>query len=233
MYGNRDTDRTIRPGQILNRRRFSARHGCGFDRLVVGEQGQWVGGVQLSTGSAAAICNLDRMVNRHWGCQVGGEVSNVFVDEAGMERAVHKLGPGQDLLQEPDVGGNPANPKLAQGAATACSGGGQVSSPNMGNDLGQQRVKCRSDLIARVAKAIGSDPWAARYLIVGEYPARWANHAVGSHGLGVDSRLDCYPSRCRAFGQAKFGQRTPFGQPDLGLHQINAGHLLGNRVLHL
>ena len=67
----------------------------------------------------------------------------------------------------------------------------------------------------------------------GDRARRRPGQAVGSDRLRVDPSLDRPAPHRGRFGQPDVGQAGARRQPQLGLHEIDAGHLFGDRVLDL
>ena len=105
----------------------------------------------------------------------------------------------------------------------------------MPDHLGEERVEGAVGSVAGVAKAICANAGAAGCFVGGEGAAGGAHHAVHADHLHVHSCLDRGPTRLRDpwVIESEGGDRIARGEADLGLDEVDTGHLLGHRVLDL
>ena len=103
------------------------------------------------------------------------------------------------------------------------------------DDLGEQRVERAAGAVARIAEPIGPHARSARRLVDRQRAAAGPHRAVRPDRFHVHARLDRVATRSGDPGpvQPQVFQRRALRQPDLGLHEIDAGHRLGDRVLDL
>ncbi|MNX81468.1 hypothetical protein D3C86_1131560 [compost metagenome] len=137
--------------------------------------------------------------------------------------------------QQVDIGRHAVDAELGQRAAQtpyrvveARRGGGD-------DELGQQRVIAGRRGIAGIAVGIHAHVRAAGRIEALEPALRGPRETLGVGGLGIDPQLDGKAARCRRRlrVEPRLAQRAPLGKGKLRRHQIHAGHLLGDRVLHL
>ena len=139
-----------------------------------------------------------------------------------------------DVFEELQVGEQAANAKLAQRAIHA--GRRLVGVVTPGRDLHQQRVVKRRNHRAGVGgSGVQPDPKAGGAAIGGE--AAVVGRETILRIFGGDAALHRVPieadlllSRQKTIGIADL---RAFADADLCLHQIDAGHFLGNRMLYL
>jgi len=164
------------------------------------------------------------------------EFGGVGVDPAHLEQAE----PGrlqhrpQQRLEQGHVGGHPGDVELGQRPQRPA--GRLLERSAVGDHLGQQRVVVRADGVTRVAGGVDAHAAPRR----GPEPAQRAGagseRAVGPQGLGVDPDLDRGAARVRAQRQGRQRQgrqRRAVGDTQPELDQVQAGDLLGDRVLDL
>ena len=98
-----------------------------------------------------------------------------------------------------------------------------------GNDgLGEQGVKFAVYLVARGDPRLDAHAWA-----LGHHErcdAAWSGEEVSRRVLGVNTKFEGVPPGFRVVGEP---QRLPCGDQEHLPHQVGAGGLLGDRVLHL
>ncbi len=105
----------------------------------------------------------------------------------------------------------------------------------MPDDFRQERVEGHARSVAAVAESVCSHPRTARGLVYGKGTGGRADGAVFTNRLHANPRLDGISPR---FGnawvvQTQVGDGCPFRQPDLRLDDVDTGHRLRHRVLHL
>ena len=104
----------------------------------------------------------------------------------------------------------------------------------MSDDLHEQRVKGKTGAITAVTAAVSAHARPARRLVDAEYAARGVDGAILTNRLHVHTYLDGISSWFRNLViEAKFGKRRALCEPDLSLHDVHAGNLLGHRVFNL
>ena len=155
------------------------------------------------------------------------------VDELGRIGVVQERRVFQQVDDKVDVGADPADAEFAQGPVhprDRLFGG-----LGLGRDLDQQRIIEPRDDPARIGRAaIKPDPHARRLAIGGD--AAIVGDEVVLRILGRDAALQRVARQahlglaCRA---RRLGQALALGHLDLGLHDVDAGHLLGHRVFDL
>ena len=157
-----------------------------------------------------------------------------LVDEAGGVVAVAELGVADHALEKQEVGGDAANPELAQ--RTVHAPGRLLRRRRPGGDLLQQRIVERRDQRAGIGRAAVEADAEAGGAAVGPDPPV-VRHEVVLGILGRDPALqrvaverDRLLGRHAAFRAADLGAG---GDVDLRLDDVDAGHLLGDRMLDL
>jgi hypothetical protein len=133
----------------------------------------------------------------------------------------------QHRQQEPAVGRDPRDPEPLQRPDEP--GDGLVARRAVGDDLGEHRIVVHPDL------APARDPGVPAN--AGQLRRRPQQHGAGRRQevarriLGIQPGLDRVPVEAdRALLE---GQRPSLGHLDLETHQVESGHELGHRVLHL
>ena len=151
---------------------------------------------------------------------------NAVVTAAGLEVRVV-----EDRLQERDVRGDAADPELRDRAPGPVDG--LLEGPAATGQLGQHRVEVRGDLGAGVRRtAVEADARPAGGAVRRDL-ARVGPEAVGGV-LGGDPALQRRAAELDGvLGEAEVGQRLAGRDPDLRLHQVDVGDLLGHGVLDL
>ena len=207
-------DHRDRPDRGLQRRP----HGLGaVNRLLGGGQGR--AGGALAEQAAGQVGS--------GGDQFGG----VGLDKGGGGLAGYHFLAGQQGAQHADCGVRPGDAEFRQGPGGP--GGGLVKGGALDDHLGQQGVVVGVGDIAGVAIAIDPHARTGRGLVGGQAAAGRLGVAVGGQGFQIDPGLDGETARGGRGAQADAGQGVAGGQADLGLHQIDAGHRLGDGVLDL
>ncbi len=184
-----------------------------------------------------------RLVDRHVGevgqqlgaavrAGPGGQQLRVVLDERGGEPSrPDEVRVVEDRLQERDVRGDAADPELRD--RTPGPVDGLVEGPAATGQLGQHRVEVRGDLGAGVRRtAVEADARPAGGAVRRDL-ARVGPEAVGGV-LGGDPALQRRAAELDGvLGEAEVGQRLAGRDPDLRLHQVDVGDLLGHGVLDL
>ena len=140
-----------------------------------------------------------------------------------------------DPPQESDVRLETADLKLLEGAAQSPGRGLELVRAGVDDHLRQQRIKIRVRGVAGDRIRVDPDAGTQGRLERRQLPARGTHRPIRLHLLRVDARLD-REATSRAdcwLLQTEVGQRFTRGDPELRQHQINSGHLLRHRVLHL
>ena len=146
-----------------------------------------------------------------------------------------RIGVGAAALQERDVGRHALDAELA----TARGAPGRTASAVVGrgavhDQLGEQRVEARVGRVAGVAEGVDAHAGPGGRLEGGERAAGRARAAVGVDRLHVDAQLHRVAARRgQRAGEAELGERARRRRAQLRLHQVDADHLLGDRVLDL
>ena len=158
----------------------------------------------------------------------------MLADEIDGGATAAKFRMRQHILEKADIGGDAANAKFAQRPVGALDR--PLQAPPPGGDLDQQRIEKGRDLGARIG---GADV---------ETDAETAGAAIGDQATEVGLEIPC-----RIFGgnaalhretvagerllrfdaDLRIAQTPPVGDVDLTADDIDAGHLLGDGVLHL
>ena len=108
----------------------------------------------------------------------------------------------------------------------------------MPDHLGEQRVEGGVGLVAARRVCVGAHSRSRGGLEDPEHAARRAHGAVGADRLEVDAGLHREPVHREPVDRAvaaepEVGERLARGEPQLCLHEVDAGDLLGDRVLDL
>ncbi len=168
------------------------------------------------------------------GRRLGRQLGDVLLDVARVDRALAGREALRERPQQRDVAGDAGQAERAERAAGLLGGGRQRL--GLGDHLGQQRVVANAGAVAGVAKPVDTDPRPGGRRVVHDLAAGRAHLTVGGDGLEVDPRLDrdAGGGGDRALAaQAQRLQRGAVGDLELQPHQVEAGDLLGHRVLHL
>ncbi len=166
---------------------------------------------------------------------LAGQLAHLRLDEPRVHLAGGHGRMGQQVLQEGDVGGRALDAKLRERAVGLGDGAAEAARACVHDHLGQQAVEPRRGAIAGVAEAVDSHAGPGRRLIDRERPAGRPRRAVRRHGLQVHSRLHRMAARRGhpVLAERQVGQSVAGGDLQLQAHQVQARHLLGDRVLHL
>ena len=157
----------------------------------------------------------------------------MLVDPARVDVSGGEIGMRQDVLEERDVGGDAFQPELAEGPRRPPRRAREVR--RVDDDLGEQRVERVARAIARVPASIGAHARPARWLVDRQGAAAGPHRAVRRDGFHVHARLDRVAARSGDVRriEPQVLQGRALRQPELGLHEVDAGHRLGDRVLDL
>ena len=160
------------------------------------------------------------------------QLGHVIVDEAGVDVVRRHLVTAQQVLQKADVGVHALDTELAQRPVAAPHGGGVVTAA-VHDQLGEQGVVVGAGAVAPVAEGVHAQAGAGGRLEGGQGAAGGACLAAGFHGLHINAQLHGEAQRLRRAGQAQVRQGGAAGHSQLRLHQVHAGDLFGDGVLHL
>ena len=153
--------------------------------------------------------------------------SMVSDEQGGARIARAELGMGQDGAQLVGVGRHARDVELVERAAEMVDRRVErARGARLADQLGQQRIELRRRRQADVAAGI--DPHAR--------PRRFAIGGERAGALRDDARLHGIAARHAdrlLVGQAQRGERSARGDAELRLDQVEAHHLLGDRVLDL
>ena len=164
-----------------------------------------------------------------------GEQLRMVVDEAGGDPPLPECIVAHQPFEEGDVGGDPADPELPERAPHPVDRARARRRPR--GDLLQKRVVVPGDDRPRVGgAAVEANAEAGRAPVRGD-AAVVGNEAI-ERVLGGDPALHGMAPKRDGVLRGTGGVRTipdgaSFGHPDLGLHQVHSGDLLGDRVLDL
>ena len=164
-----------------------------------------------------------------------GQQRRVVVDEAGRDPAVPERLVADEALEERDVGRDPPDPELPEGAPHAADRARPGGRPH--GDLLEERVVVPGDDRARVGgPAVEADPEPGRHAVGGD-PAVVGDEAVEGV-LGRDPALHRVPPEHdvllrRAGGVRPVPDVRSLRDADLGPDEVHPGHLLGHGVLDL
>ena len=163
------------------------------------------------------------------------QLLGVVVEPAGVEVAGGKVRMAEDALQPGDVRRGSSDPELVERPRGALHRVAEVVRGRVGDHFGQERVERRVRLVAGVAAAVDPHARAARGLVSREDAGGRPHGALGVQRLQVDPRLDRKAARADGFrlSEPETGKRLAGGDPQLCLHQVDAGDRFGHRVLHL
>jgi hypothetical protein len=189
-------------------------HGCRAVRLVDGHVSEER--EQLAAAVALATC-------RHQ--------LRVGLDERRGDVAAGEIGILEHRLQERDVRGDPADPELRDGATGLLDG--LLEGPSATGELGEHRVEVRGHLGAGVDRAAVDAHAGAARRAVGRDLAGVRAEAVGGV-LGGDPALERGAAQHHVvLGETEVLECLAGGDPQLRLHEVDVGDLLGHRVLDL
>ena len=163
------------------------------------------------------------------------EISDMGLDEAGADAVLDKIRMRQNRRQERDVGGDAADPELAQRPRRLVHDVGPVTTRRMHDDLGEQRVKGGAGAVSRIAKRIDANARAGRQVEQRQRPAGRPCPAGLVHHLHVDAELHRKAARFWDIGlrQTQRTQRGAGRDRKLRLHEIEAEYFLGDGMLDL
>ena len=154
------------------------------------------------------------------------------VDSPGRRRR----GGASTALQERDVGRDALDAELAERPAGPLRAPRPDRRRRAGDHLGEQRVEARARRVAGVAARVDAHAGPGRAArTTASVPPAGRTVPSASHRLDVDAHLDREAARRRhgVLRQAELGERRAAGEAQLGLHEVDAGHLLGDGVLDL
>ena len=169
------------------------------------------------------------------GAAVGGRASGqqpgVVVDEAGVQPPRDEVLLVEEGAQERDVGGHAADPELVDRAAGLLHG--ELEGAPAAGELGEHRVEVGGDLGAGVRRTAVEADAATAGGAVRRDPAGVGPEAV-RRVLGGDPALQRGAAQPdRVLVEAEVGQGLAGCDPQLGLHEVDVGDLLGHGVLDL
>ncbi len=161
-------------------------------------------------------------------CRQRGEVT---VEEPGVGCTRDELRVAQRPHQQVAVGGDPVQPRPGQGCSQG--GGGLFPGRRVGDDLRQQGVVVRADLVAGLDPAV--HPHAGAVGVDGEAVKRPGGRKPAcSRVLGVEAGLDGVADRAPGHRIVhRFGQHRTAGDEQLEPDQVEPGDRLGHGVLDL
>ena len=131
--------------------------------------------------------------------------------------------------------GTPSTRSSASARDALVSASGSDGRRGVHDHLGQQRVVARARAVPGVAERVGAVAGAGGHLERRQHAAARAGRAVRGHRLHVHPALHGDPPGPRhgGLGQAELGQRAAAGDLQLGPHEVEPEHLLGDGVLDL
>ena len=103
----------------------------------------------------------------------------------------------------------------------------------MPDDLGQQRVEARVRLVPRRRVGVGAHTGPGGGLEHLQDAAGGAHRAIGADRLEVHPRLHSEAADLELAIEPEVGEGLTRGEPELRLDEVDARHLLGDRVLDL
>ena len=161
----------------------------------------------------------------------GGQQLRVRLDERRGDVPAGEVGVLQDRLEEGDVRGDAADPELRDRPAGLLDRLRERASA--AGQLHQHRVEVGRHLGAGVRRAaVDADARAAGGAVGRDLPG--VGTEVVGRVLGGDPALQGRaPQHDRVLGEPEVGQRLAGGDPQLRLHQVDVGDLLGHGVLDL
>ena len=165
----------------------------------------------------------------------GGELGDVLVHPSRVNAARGKILVAENILQERDVGAHTFQPELGQCPQGPRHRVGQIGRRRVCDDLGEQRVEGGARAISGVAEAVGPHSGAVRRLVDAQRATGREDGSVRTDGLHVHPSREGVATRPGAARgvEPERSQRRARGEADLGLHEIDAGDLFGDGVLHL
>ena len=163
------------------------------------------------------------------------QLARVLLDEARVMRPARSSGWRSRLWRKAALVGTPAilNSQSARYALAATAV--RVAEGEETISLASSESNRGLGPVAGIAERVDADARPRRRLEGGERPAGRARGAVGRHRLHVDAHLHRHAARPGhlAVAEPERGQRLARGQRELEPDEVEAGHLLGHRVLHL
>ena len=156
----------------------------------------------------------------------GGHL-RVLVEEGRRGVPGQEAGRAQDRGQRLPVGRHPGHPQPLE--AGRQRGRGDLAGGSVGDHLGQHRVVEGADLGPGLHA--GLDPDARGGVGLEALDPTHARQVAAGRVLGVEPHLDRVPGARDLLLRQR--QRLARGDPDLPLDEVQAGDLLGDRVLDL
>ena len=197
-------------------------------QLVGGVGGRGGVAIGLVHGHVGQICE---QLCAPIGGRAGREQMWMLIDEGRRQEPGTEIRIVQHRLQERDVGGYAADPELRNSPAGSIDRRPEIAAA--AGELGQHGVEMDADLGAGVCRtSVEAHPGAARRAVRRDLAG--VGTEVVRRVLGRDAALQSGSDHLDAvLGDAQVGQRLAGGNPKLGLHEVDRGHLLGDRVLDL
>ena len=163
------------------------------------------------------------------------EGCHMRINETGIDAVGDEIRMRQDRRQERNVGGDAANAELAERPRRLLHHVGPARAGRMHDHLGKQRIEGGAGFVTGTAERIDTDAGAGRQVEQAERAAGRLGGALLVHHFHVDAELHRIAARFRDVGLRKTErtQRGAIGDRELGLHEIDAEHLLGHGVLDL
>ena len=164
-----------------------------------------------------------------------GQAGQVAIDEPGVERPVGELRISKEVAQEVQVGGHALNARFAQRPVALAHRGRIVAVRGVNDQLGEQGIEGGIGGVAGVAEAVGAQSGAGGQFKQAQGAACRLDAAILAKGFHVDPRLNGEALGGGDVGllKAELRECRAFGNLQLGAHQVDAGHFLGDGVLHL
>ena len=158
-----------------------------------------------------------------------------LLQPARVHRLSLHLGPQGQGLQQRQVGGQAHDAAVGQRAPGAAQHIFEMRRVAVHDELGQQGVVVRRRTAPLLRMTVQAYARTLRPVQFGNAAAAGAGVALGIQGFGIDAPLHGIAARPgRGIHiQAQVGEMLARRNADLGLHQIDAKDLFGNRMLHL
>ena len=165
----------------------------------------------------------------------GHQLGQVVVDERRRRLSGGHLRPLQQGDEERRVGRDAVHPQLPHGARRPAEGRAQVVGGHAADHLRQQRVVAGVEGRAGEGPPVDADAGTAGRLVGRDRARGRRGRAVGQQSLGVDPGLhgDAAGRPDGGLVEAELGEARAAGQSQLGLDEVDPGHLLRDRVLDL